>query len=893
MNILIQRLKEVLSSSNDNLREKIFVIINLVAAAMAIGGLLETVAMVTDNGEIVAAVLLIFLVLLMLSLYITLRYRMLEIGSIIVDFVLCFIVFPAMFFTSGGINGGATVYFSLNIIYTCIMFQGKMMYFSLFMDILADIIVYGIAYNYPEYIMPLDGTQAVILDSMYSVIVVGVAVGIMLKLHINEYAKKQKTVELQKEELIKAAQSKDRFFASMSHEIRTPINTIMGLNEMIIRDSEEEETIEYAEDVRNASKMLLSLVNDILDMTQMEMGKMEIVSSEYSTVELLNELVNMIRVQADKKKLALNLDFDSSLPRGLFGDKKRIQQILINILNNAVKYTEKGSITFSVKVEDKSPEEAKIAFLVQDTGIGIRKEDIAGLYDLFNRVDVVKNHTVEGSGLGLAITKQLTDLMGGELSVDSIYTKGSIFTVVLRQKIVDATEIGVVERVKTGENKREAYQQMFEAPEAKILIVDDNIINIKVASKLLEKTRVQLDFAYSGKQCLEKTQNHFYDIILLDHIMPEMDGIETLAQIRKQENGLCRDTVIIAMTANAQNDAISYYRQNGFDMYVEKPIVGEKLEQCIMSFLPPEIIEYRREVDSESGFLFNTIAASRKKRVMITTDCVAELDHKIVEQYGIGVMYLYIKTDKGRFADTREISSDNLSNYIKTGDIIAKGDSASVEEYEQFFAESMTKADEIIHISMSSGMGKSYGVAQTAAQSFGHVHVIDSKQLSCGLSLLVLQAAKLAQENAAVDEIIRSVEAYRNHIMAVFIMPTMRIFCEHGYAPNRLGKIVSILGLHPCFMMSNGKLKPICFYRGDIQVARKKLVRRILKRKKKINTQTMYISHVMVGIRDQEGIVEEIDKMVSFENKYILKASFSNACNSGVGTMGFAYYKNE
>lgn len=893
MKKLLQRIKEIYTNGNDNLREKIFVTINMVAAAMAGGGLVETVTMVEDNEELVVAVLTIFIMMLMLSLYITLRYRMLNVGAVIVDFALCFIVFPAMFFTSGGINGGATVYFSLNIIYTCIMFQGRMMYFSLLVDILADIMVYGLAYHFPELVMPLDGKEAVFLDSMYSVIVVGVAVGIMLKLHINAYANQRNTVEQQKEELVKAVQSKDRFFASMSHEIRTPINTIMGLNEMIIRDSEEVETIEYAEDVRNASKMLLSLVNDILDMTQMEMGKMEIISSEYSTIELLNELVNMIRVQADKKKLAFNLDFDSTLPRGLYGDKKRIQQILINILNNAVKYTEKGSITFSVKVEERKDENVKLLFSVQDTGVGIRKEDMAGLFDLFNRVDVVKNHTVEGSGLGLAITKQLTDLMGGELSVDSVYMKGSIFTVVLCQQIVDSTEIGVVERARTSKNQKEAYQQLFEAPEAKILIVDDNIINIKVASKLLEKTRVQLDFAYSGRQCLEKTQNHFYDIILLDHIMPEMDGIETITQIRKQENGLCRDTIIIAMTANVKNDAVHFYRQYGFDMYVEKPIVGEKLEQIIMSYLPQEIIEYRRELNIENGFLFNTIAATRKKRVMITTDCVAELDSKQVEQYGIGVMYLYIKTDKGRFADTREISSDNLSYYMNQGEVFAKADSASVEEYEQFFAENMTKADEIIHISLSSGLGRSYSIAQTAAQSFGRVHVVDSKQLSCGLSLLVLQAAKLVQENVPTDKIIEEIENYRNHIMTVFLMPSMKIFAENGYTTKRLGKITSIMGLHPCLLLSKGKFRPIYFYRGDLQNARKRLIRHILKRKKKIDTTTMYISHVMVGIRDQEELVQEIDKLVSFEKKYILKASFTNACNSGVGTMGFAYYKKE
>ena len=886
------RMKYVLSRKNENLRERMFCIVNLVGVALAMAGMVETLPIADCKPFIL--VLLAFLLTLLFSIFITIKYQMLGLGSAIVGVALCCLVFPGMFFLSGGIEGGATVYFSLNIIYTCIMFEGTGLYVFLALDIITDLITYAVAYYNPGLVQTLSGRAAVFVDSMFSVIAVGIAVGIMLKLHIDAYSRQRETTELQKEELEQISESKSHFFASMSHEIRTPINTIIGLNEMILREHTEGNTREYAESIKNAGKMLLSLVNDVLDFSKIESGRFEIVPVSYRTDEFISDLVTVMQVQMDEKNLQFVQNIDPDLPIELYGDKKRLEQVMINLLTNAVKYTEEGTVTLSISVEEQTDSELQLRMSVRDTGIGIRKEDIADLYDIFKRVDAVKNQKVEGSGLGLAITKQLVDLMNGEMVVDSIYTKGSTFTVLVRQKILDAAPMGPWNLQQSAALKDGEYHQLFEAPEARILVVDDTQMNLVVISKLLQATRVQIDLARSGAECLEKTCNKYYHVILLDHMMAEMDGIETVRRIRSQDNGLCRETAVIALTANVMSNADVYYRNQGFDTYLEKPVNSALLEKYLLSYLPAELIEYQRE-DSREEMKNNirTIHTSRKKRVMITTDCIAEFSQQILEQYDIGVMYLYIRTDRGRFADTREIDSDNLAQYMTDEQILARADRASVEEYEQFYAEQLLQAEEIIHISMAANSGESYHVSVTAAQSFGHVHVIDSGQISCGQSLLVLWAAKLAKEGIPVDEMIRRIETAREQIAAQFLMPSINVFYQRGYAMTLTKIVFDQLHLHPILKMKNGRVRTVGFMAGDMDAARKRFVRRYLRNKRKIKTDVLYMSHVALPVKTQEMLKEEITRAVNFQELYDQKASFSCACSSGVGTFGFAYYIKE
>ncbi len=892
MREFISVMRDTISAKNENLRERMFCIINLLAFGMVVLGLIETLPIVSECIPVVCC-LVIAVINMSICFYLLLKHHLLDIASVILGFTLCGVVFPSMFRFSGGIEGGATVYFSLNIIYTCIVFRGKWLAFFLALDIISDVVTYAVAYYYPDTVTSLPSREAVFMDSIYSVIVVGIAVGVMLKAYVNAYANQQLKVEEQNKKLEEAGKSKDHFFASMSHEIRTPINTIIGLNEMIMRNNSDEKTLEYAENVHKAGKLLLSLVNDILDLSQMEMGKMEILPVEYKITELISDLVDIVQIQAHDKNLEFNLDIDKDIPCELLGDKKRIEQVMINLLTNAVKYTREGSVTLSVYVESKTKTEVTIKFSVIDTGIGIRKEDITSLYEIFKRVDTKNNEKIVGSGLGLAITKQLVELMGGNLTVDSIYMHGSTFTVSLKQGIINPNRIGYIEHPdKNYKVIRGMYKHLFEAPEARVLIVDDNKMNIVVASELLSATRVQIDTALSGKECLECTRNKYYNIILLDHMMPEMDGIETVKEIRRQVNGLCRDTVIVAMTANAMSGALQYYSENGFDEYIEKPINGELLEKCILSYLPSDIVEYRRIEEGVENLLSVPTEKSRKKKVRITTDCVADLPDDIIMQYDIGVMYLYIRTDKGRFADTIEISSDNLDQFISDEKSYARADSVSVEEYEQFFAEQLTKAEEIIHISMASDSGKSYSIAVEAAESFGHVHVIDSKHISCGQTLLVMYASKLLNENLSIADLIKEIKWAREKIVCQFMLPSIDIFYQNGYANKLIMRFFKTFNLHPILRIKHSSVKPISFCSGELHQARKRFVRRVLFKKRRIHRNMVFISHVALNINDQKMITDEISKYVLFDNVYVNKTSFSCAVNSGMGSIGIAYYCN-
>lgn len=491
--------------------------------------------------------------------------------------------------------------------------------------------------------------------------------------------------ERERKELEKSRNSQTAFFANINHEIRTPINAILGLDEMILRAHPSEEVMEYARDIQLAGNMLLNQVNDIMDLSQLQMNKMKIVPTQYKTAEVFGSLAELMRPQAEKKELDFYYELDANLPSGLCGDEKRLKQILLNVLDNAVKYTEKGSITLSVFLEEFQGEEALLKITVADTGIGIRKEDMDNIYDSFKRADEKKNVNIMGNGLGLSITKQLVDLMGGEITIDSIYTKGTIFTVNIRQKVVESKPVG--EQEAPVKRNIERYQPSFEAPEARILIVDDSSMNTMVTGKLLTYTKVQVDTAASGAECLEKTKAKHYHVILLDYMMPEMDGPETLKKLRVQENGLCRDTPVIALTGNTSEEARQQCLEQGYNGYVEKPIRSKALEREILQFLPKEIVEYQSEdvFEGEELQTLRRMIRRKRKKVYITVDCASDIPAELLEKYDIRLMYLYIKTPSGRFADMREIDSDSLYQYLSADSTSACADSVTVEEMEEFF----------------------------------------------------------------------------------------------------------------------------------------------------------------------------------------------------------------
>lgn len=401
------------------------------------------------------------------------------------------------------------------------------------------------------------------------------------------------SVEKEKQMAVMANESKDKFLANMSHEIRTPINTVIGMNEMILRENKDNTIQEYAKNIQSASRMLLSLINDVLDFSKIEAGKLEVTENPYHLSSLLNDVIMGIKVRAQNKKLSLHLNIDENMPAVLKGDEIRIRQIMNNLLSNAVKYTSEGSITFSAKGV-QNDDRFMLEVSVQDTGNGIKKEDMARLFDSFQRLELNKNRYIEGTGLGLSITKQLVNQMQGSIDVQSEYGKGSCFTVCIPQEVVDSQPMGDLEKAyknaatSQGTIEKQEEKKHLYAPNASVLVVDDNKMNLTVVKALLKRSAIQLDFAMGGEECLEFTRNKKYDLILMDHMMPEPDGVETLHMLREEKDNVNQNTTVIVLTANAIAGAAEQYLQEGFADYLAKPVVGEKLEEVLAKYLDSE-----------------------------------------------------------------------------------------------------------------------------------------------------------------------------------------------------------------------------------------------------------------------------------------------------------------
>lgn len=404
-----------------------------------------------------------------------------------------------------------------------------------------------------------------------------------------------------KHEALAANEAKGKFLARMSHEIRTPINVVLGMDEMILRESKEPNVREYAMDIRTAGQSLLSLINDILDFSRIDSGKMEIVPVEYEISSMIHDLVNMTLQRAKSKGLQLVVEIDHEIPAGLYGDDMRIRQVLINILTNAVKYTEKGTVWLRIRSRVDG-ETAVLYFEVEDTGIGIRKEDLPKLTAEFERIEEDRNRNIEGTGLGVSITVQLLALMGSKLQVESEYGKGSKFYFELEQRIADSTPIGDFESKVRQMAENFSYESSFIAPEAKLLVVDDNVVNRKVLRNLLKETQIQISEAGGGEECLSLVQENHYDLIFLDHMMPKMDGVETLRRMKDFGEFPCKGTPVVILTANAVSGAREAYLKEGFDDFLSKPIVPDKLEDMIRKMLPEKLQQEAGErKESEAG----------------------------------------------------------------------------------------------------------------------------------------------------------------------------------------------------------------------------------------------------------------------------------------------------
>ena len=480
-----------------------------------------------------------------------------------------------------------------------------------------------------------------------------------LKIREQQKAYEAEILRLEKTAADSANKAKGDFLAQMSHEIRTPINAVLGMNEMILRESDDDKILDYSENIQTAGKTLLSLINSILDFSKIEDGKMEILPVRYDTAVLIHNLVNSVSERARAKGLEFRVNADPNLPSVLIGDDVRVTQVIGNLLTNAVKYTEKGSVTLDIRCSAVTGDEAVLSVSVSDTGIGIRKEDLDKLFESFTRLETERNRNIEGTGLGMAIVTRLLALMDSKLDVESTYGEGSVFSFELKQKIADASPVGNALEHKLGRSVKQK-KQYEQYTGAKVLVTDDNDMNLKVADKLLGVFGIKPELAGSGEKTLELMSKQHYDLLLLDHMMPQMDGIQTLQKLREQSL-VPEGTAVVALTANAGLNAKDQYLEAGFDDYLSKPISLDELAKLLSEHL------------NKGGSAAQD--ALQSKDTDSTTDD-AQLKELLERGFSVGTALGYCMNDADfckelmrDYADSYEKRTAELDGALESGDM--------------------------------------------------------------------------------------------------------------------------------------------------------------------------------------------------------------------------------
>ncbi|MBO6148687.1 MAG: DegV family EDD domain-containing protein [Lachnospiraceae bacterium] len=804
--------------------------------------------------------------------------------------IIIFLMQPVFFYLGGGIFGGAPIAFVFCVIYLCTITKGLHRKVFLVMEILLIGFCFCYCGSHPEF-FPSRSVGLAGLDMLLAVLLVSTMGMVMIQFELRSYERENLLAKEQREQILTMNRMQNRFFSAMSHEIRTPINTIIGLNEMNLKENLSEEALENSQHIQEASNLLLTLINDILDISRIESGEMTIVPNPYSTEKLLTEIVNMVRPRIREKGLEFKLDIEESLPRTLMGDDVRVRQVLINILNNAVKYTKEGSVTLSLQWEERQNGTASLIFAVMDTGTGIKKEDLPHLFTAYKRADEGKTRHIEGTGLGLSIVRQLLDLMGGKVTVDSIYGKGSTFTVDLPQEIVDPAGIG---KISFAQKKPRSAEKGggFEVPGARVLVVDDNEVNLMVAAKLLRDTKAKVESVTDGADCLNHTLNIHYDVIFMDHLMPGMDGIECLHAIRHQAGGRNTDTPVAVLTANAGSEYLDMYGREGFDDFILKPVTGSLLEGALRRLLPKELLPSGTEdTKADEGTRQDVTYRKHKRRFCITTESVADLPESLSRDSHIGVLPYDIVTPKGSFLDGIEIWTDGVLSFMEETGAKVEGCPPDVKRYEEFFSEQLKNAQQVIHITASRKLNNAYAHAAEAARSFGAVTIVDSGQMSGGMALLAVRAAELAEREINLNGLIEELESLKQRLDSSFVLGNMLYLSRSGRAPRRAMLMGRSFLLRPVLGINNGTIRPKRLSFGSRNRIWKKYISSALKDRQHIDRRMLFICHLGLNEKELSDIKEFAQSKVGFESVYIQKISPATASLYGSGTFGLLFAK--
>ena len=882
-----KNIKNYLYDDSISLRQRLFVFSTLTVVSLLVVELLELVFTGTARQNIlILVVLTLFIVIVSV---ISVKAKVVDLGAEILCGIMSFAYFPVSFIYGGGIEGDAPLWFLLNMILINVLLKGGVKVVFYVLESLAGVGCYMVAILSPQTIVANDYLTGNI-HSLIGLTLISIAFGIILRIENTLYIRENQKAEAQKKEIEQLSASQNRFFSSMSHEIRTPINTIIGLNEMILREDVSDEVAEDAVNIRIAGKLLLNLINDILDMSKFQAGDMHLLIEPYSTGNMLSDLVGMLWIRAKEKKLEFHVNVAPDIPSELLGDEVRIKQVLMNVLNNAIKYTKEGSVSLSVECQKMDDGRYNMIYTVEDTGMGIKKEDIPYLFTAYRRVDESNTRHIEGTGLGLSIVKQLLDLMGGKVTVNSVYTKGSTFVIEIPQKATEEKPIGEYDYEKSHKlGRRSSYKQKFEAPEGKILVVDDNRSNLLVVTKLLRDTKLRIDTAMSGEEALNCTLNETYHMIFMDHLMPEMDGIECFRAIRNQIGGKCKEVPVVVLTANAGEENREIYAREGFDGYLVKPVSGVELENEVYRFLPKDIVKVTGDGEIVEETISWMKATQKKKRIAITTESVADLPRELLARYDIAILPHKVKTGEGTFKDGEEIDTSGIIAYMENPENKVEPIPPGVEEHLEFFAEQLSGAYNVIHIAVSSQIeNSSYEAAMEAAGSFDNVFVVDSGHVSGGQGLVTLAACYMAASKMSVEDILENLNKFKKKIHSGFVVSDLDYLARSGHVGFGVANVVKSVMARPVITVKKGQMKIGGVYYGNQKKVWKKYIDACLSGSK-IDDRVLFVIYAGLNKKDLEWIQENVYRKKPFKEIYFRQTSPAIASNCGPGTFGLLW----
>ena len=883
---LIKRIRDLIFDSSRKINERVFILLAVMSMFMLF------IALVGDfiyNSNLIETLAIIAVMVIVCSAT-ALGVKTDKLDIVIkVTSVIIMLVIPVVFISAGGAEGAAILWFVFYYMFIGLVLTGWWRIINLILLTILVVALFVFEYEFPG-LVPKYTRWVFYIDTSLAVIEIGMVCFFMSWFQNRLFIKENEKAKEETRKVEDLNRTQNRFFSNMSHEIRTPINSILGLNEIILRQEDASEEIRRdAGNIEGAGRMLLALINDILDFSKIEAGRMDIVPINYSFSSMISEIVNMIWMRAEEKGLEFNIEVDPSIPSELFGDEVRIKQILINLLNNAVKYTAKGSVTLHVEREDTKEDRALLMFSVIDTGMGIKQDAIPYLFDAFQRIDEEKNSRIEGTGLGLSIVKQLVELMDGRVTVNSVYTQGSTFTVTLWQKITRFDAVGNIDIEGLGRGVNETvYEPCFTAGDVRILIVDDNEMNLEVEKKLLIGTQINVDTATSGEEALLMTLKTRYDMILMDHLMPQMDGIECMQLIRKQTGGLNNHVPVIVLTANAGSENRELYVNSGFDGYLVKPVAGRQLENAILKHVPVSKI-VRKKGSDISAHMSTSGSYSRKIPVLVAASSTCDIPLSVLRNMQMEVIPYSIRLDGRVYYDNLEAGPDELSRYMNDG-MEFFVEEPTVEEYEAFFGRELKKAHNIIYISVTSPQNTEYERAKKAAKAYGNVNVFDSGLASGGAGIMVLAANRMSMQGKSPEKILEELEILKNRITTCFVTNGTYFKARKTMLDQGIYNIIKLLNIHPFFRLSQGQFSAGKISIGDERKrCYEKFVDFALPRSVNIDPDILIVTYSGLSQNYIELLEKRIRNRCEIKKIVFVKGTAPFVFNSGPGAVGITY----